>query len=470
LRRRAHLLFHGMLPMAASSPNSARSGMRWSLASIFVFTFGVGVGLAYWRLTEHTVRNALVAGFGPWIVLGLGQRIERSLLAIRESNDVSRERRFGHLLQIGVSIGAIVLLGAVVALEIIRHFEPAVEGNGAEQFLLNFLTELLFFLSIAAAYWSPPTARVSRFVLVELMRSCCDLALLGLAGWWAATLLPEIVATISLVYIAIHGVTTSQPAFWAGRPFGSNFELCDPIQLQRDPFVGLMLLGACLLIGAMMISLWPRKWLRWSLLIALTPCLVGLVVLTHRAWTVDLPQLFPFFMAPVRESSLEMRAAWAVLVLTLGTGMAMSFTVTGQKIAGDVRPRVPLLHQQPAIVGICLVAVIGSFLFDIWSVLSAQISTAFWLLVSPGMLWSALVQSFQQVAIEKPQQLIRVAAAVVLVHALWHSWRGTAKRIEWRIEPLRFLTAQVIAVAALAALPTLMIWWAISTTLATWLS
>src|SRR5947209_13380103 len=88
-----------------------RRGLQFSLGGMmFIFVFGVSIGLAYSRLPLATFTDGLFASFIVWFLLGMTQRLWRDLHRIRQTPAMSNEACWGGILQIGMSLGIIGLV------------------------------------------------------------------------------------------------------------------------------------------------------------------------------------------------------------------------------------------------------------------------------------------------------------------------------------------------------------------------
>ena len=153
---------------------------------MFVFVFGVSVGLAYWRFAWVTFIDALLASFTTWFLIGIVQRLWRDLCRRRQSDRLQPEVRWGIVLQIGLSIGIVVVLAIAAAVNIYCGTGSAAGYAWNGRPAASSAAYVLFFLAVMGAYWSPPLAENSWPTWLRVVRPVYELALLGVAAFWAA--------------------------------------------------------------------------------------------------------------------------------------------------------------------------------------------------------------------------------------------------------------------------------------------
>src|SRR5206468_12151951 len=126
---------------------------------------------------------------------------------------------WGGILQIGMSLGIIglVVTGAGVHEFCRRGSVAGIAWNGRPAAFAT--ANILFLLAIMGAYWSPPMPGASSSRWLAIVHFIRDVALIGIACYWAAQVFINIVELLQLVHLAIRGVESAQPTRWAGRPF-----------------------------------------------------------------------------------------------------------------------------------------------------------------------------------------------------------------------------------------------------------
>jgi hypothetical protein len=108
--------------LTVASPDHQR--LRFSLAGMFVATFGIAVGFACWRSVGggwQSATHGVLAAFSTWFILGTLQEIVWRWQLLY-SPGLPREVRTGLSVQIALSLSLMVLLIAVIGREVVDHF------------------------------------------------------------------------------------------------------------------------------------------------------------------------------------------------------------------------------------------------------------------------------------------------------------------------------------------------------------
>jgi hypothetical protein len=463
---------------ALSPPASRKLPAQFSLGGMmFVFVLGVSVGLAYWRLPLNTFSEALLASFSTWMVLGIFQRLRRDLDGLRRCQDASREQCAGLMLQIGASIAVIALLvSAAFIFELCRRrFESDALWPGRSWDWRNAawsIGNVLFFMGIIGAYWSPPIAGSRPSLLWRIVSPFVDVAFISVAAFWAIKAVIDYVPVFQLVHIAIRGVEAHQPIRWAGHPLYPANLHPPTADIFIVPFlVAFACLTTATVANVLILNYW-RRGLLWRLVL-LCISVPSLAVVIRSLWSwygTGFHELSPFFAAGLQNYAEGMRSLFTILVIVLGAALAMSLTVVRQSETAAGMPgsrTVPLLHQSLPMIALALFAILCAAVSGIWQVLVRDFAPQLDWIETPTVFWHALKRSLYQYALERPDQMINLAAAVVLARFQWRRWRGLADGSQnWLVLPGHFLAAWLISALTISLMIAIAVWWLFLATLA----
>jgi hypothetical protein len=291
--------------------------------------------------------------------------------------------------------------------------------------------------------------------------------LIGIAALWAAKALLNWIEVFGLVRIAIRGVELYQPVRWAGQP------LC-PAQVHTpsmEHYYGKLLAAFALLAiataaSALMLHHWRRGWtFKAAMICVAAPCALTAAWLIAWWWNTGLPELSPYFAEAINDNvnNAIVLTLWAVLVLALGVAIAMSLTVTRENAAatvvqGEAQTAV-MLHEHVAVVGLCMLAVLAGMLIEIWHSFAANFSPGVVSVLTPRMIWWSALRSLQEYATGRTEEMIGLAAVVVLARYLWERWRRLPESSQgWLVEPGRFIAAWLVAAVTIALVTPISLW------------
>jgi hypothetical protein len=340
--------------------------VQFTLTDVLFYTLGVSFGLAYWRWSQTEWPMALKATFLTWLVVGLMQRLWRDARAWQKGEHCNE-----NLLRIGISAGALILLAGFVAMEV-SHRPHVLPGTRRESSGSLYETgNSAFYLALMAAFWIPSIPQVSRWPK-KLAHSVLDFVLMGLAAYWAAKVLVNIVEIMSLVHIAIRNVENAQPTRWLGQPlYPANLQ---PPSLHAQ-IERLLLAFSALAVASAAGALLVQRWQPGVKALALlgTVFVVGIGFASQVLWSLwhdGLTALSPYFAEAIHQIASTVWPGVVLIVAPLAAAIALKSSVTMGDLtrSGSVRPTA-LFERLPAILVVVL-ALLGDIVTSAWSFVS----------------------------------------------------------------------------------------------------
>jgi hypothetical protein len=460
---------------ASATPPAHGQRLRFSLAGMFVATFGIAVGLACWRAVGgdwRSVPYGAFAAFAAWFMIGISQEIAWRL-RLRASPELPREIRTGLICQIAVSLSLIALLLAVIGREVVDRFQISdIRERFPESWAATrTLFEAGFLLVVLIAYgrWErlPNEARLGfsrnwRFV-VDSFALAAGVGLLGL-------LLAKNLEMHGWVWLAIRGVENYVPTRWGGRLFSSR-EIPDGAFFDQFFLLGC---GAVGLLGAAMAAVLSgvrgRRAANSSpvgLRLATLACLSGVVWLLSWCYFIGLPRLSPSFAEEVARQP-EVNFLLAVVLMN-AVSMAAATRIASHAV--NISPLVApprFLHRRKDVIAACLLGVLLWLIGDV--LLFARFAspmppTPLWFDWPSWARWLNYIGECTQ--IHEPAKILSVVAVMVLLPWMWRRDSSANEQATGfiSVDTGEFVSTWVGMIAILVVAGPVFAWWGFALTL-----
>lgn len=415
-----------------------RPWYRFTLAGFLILILGVGVTLARARMKGVQWPDPIFTVFAVWFVVGMIQVASRELQSPSVSSSGSTPESPGFLKVAGAAF-AILLLGIAGFLHLDRqvHWLRPASLDSVQALAASSAVAFLFYAGIICGYpdvfMSHPRS-VKQSTVLNLLISCATWLL---AGIWLSIVLWNTGFIAALVHTAIHGIRLNQPYRRTGVEI---YPFPYPEHWTRQFLLGAAIAASlAVLAGALVVILSQarhhksprRSYLSaaWAFVVLANAVLLGWCYLELLPlWS---PIVAPFLFAEPFAIGL------AVLLLLVASMLFAARTATVFQLVVDAPPApnqsVPLLHRRTAVMVLFLAAVI-------WSATS-----------SPEAGWAPEVTDLQsawnwvkytaEYHVMESSQLVKIAAFLCVITALWRTWRPAAEpTYAASIDASRFMT------------------------------
>lgn len=455
--------------MSAAEPSPAtqrRPRLRFTLGGMFVGVFGIAVGLAWWRVPGATFPHALLASFSTWFLIGLLQRLWRDWGQLSHTRTLPGESRRLPSLKFAGSVGLVLLVAIVAAVEVAIHFRFA-KPLSYVNYLWTWarLVEVIYFLAILLAYGRPSFQPPPQTIIAAACRSLTMGLGLAFAGGVLGLMLANETFIIGLVHVAIRGVEMAQPTRWAGQVFNPARLHADrvPEAFIQGSIAAISLQLGAILAGILLVARRPLgRFIRGLLLVVMIGCLAGVAWLVSWCAGTLLPDFSPF-MAESLGQPPGIIALALVAIAAGATALALwHSTVLLAENPFQVERPAPAeisLYEHPGVLAVGLVGIaamvipgFGQQLFDKGSVLLYD--------------WRPWIVAIFEYAAYWPHSLIQIAVAIVLGQRIWCWWQGTPPSEQDAVIDLpRFAAIWLVAAFTLAFAVPVLIWFGTAMTL-----
>lgn len=439
--------------------------LRFTLQGLLGLTLAVAVCLAWMRLPQSNMGDALMVAFAVLVAIGLCQEATGG-----RAKALGNARRLGSddwgqfgarvaACFIGaILVGCLIVWAASRSINLRSYDDDWRVGRSRDDFGTTVTG-----LGIFCAYWlSIGNVRPARRTT---WTNAFDLTALVAAGLFLSWVVVSETMVVSLVAMAIQGVQMAQPERWAGHAFPSTRPpLALMEEFSRRGVWAAAIWCSGVLFTTAVARYWQHGWQVRAVLFAVAIfCFVFDLILLRWAGDV-LPSVAPFFADSV--GTLPWMN-WALAAAIIGTASLLatwclvcsrqSPAVKGQTHSTSLDRS--SWHLNPFVL---LLGIVG-LLWQWWK--AVDLSFLFGQALFSNV-WQRIWWGFQAIAhgLMEPVGILRLALLLVLVKALWVVCRGGGSGAigNWSLEPGRFLSTWLLMVAATLLVPAVFAWYGIA--------
>ena len=297
---------------------------QFSLRGLFALTFGVAIGLSFWKIEQDWYGGTL-ATISCWIVLGLVAQVGDLWRSLRKGGDLAPDERWGRRFAIVWRLAVCCLIVVWFTLRV--HIGPKSLALSDDEDIVDmaFFTtrdmwNAVMLISIIAAVASSP--RIARPRRHRPWTWALDLLGVIAACVLLVVILLDRLCLTALVHLTIVCILSAQPLkFEPDVVLAASRMRITQFYDITSAGVGFVLLS-CVLLRLLSCRWRPAGWKKVCVGVSCATSLAVMVLLAARIVVVEIPTITPVLAAHIYMPPPLQLAAVSVLVLFLATLVA----------------------------------------------------------------------------------------------------------------------------------------------------